>query len=158
MPTQETIWKPHVTVASVIEHDGSYLLVEETINGRQVLNQPAGHLEPGETLIDAVIRETLEETGWDFLPEYLINVYRLNLQEKGRTYLRFNFTGQAVKFNPDQELDTGIDRALWLSYDDIANAGSRHRSPLVMQSILDFTAGIRHPLSLLQDIDSISGD
>ena len=158
MPTQETIWKPHVTVASVIENEGKYLLVEETINGKQVLNQPAGHLEPDETLIDAVIRETLEETGWDFQPEHLINVYRLNLQLKNQTYLRFNFAGQALSFDPDRELDAGIDRAVWLSYDDIINAESRHRSPLVMQAIQDYTSGIRYPLSLLQDIDSFSDD
>ena len=158
MPTQEIIWKPHVTVASVIENEGKYLLVEETINGKQVLNQPAGHLEPDETLIDAVIRETLEETGWNFQPEHLINVYRLNLQVKNQTYLRFNFAGQALSFDPKRKLDAGIDRALWLSYNDIVDALPRHRSPLVLRAIQDYTAGIRHPLSLLQDIDSFSSD
>lgn len=158
MPNGETIWKPHVTVASVIENDGKFLLVEETINGKQVLNQPAGHLEPDETLIDAVIRETMEETGWNFQPEHLINVYRLNLRVKNQTYLRFNFAGLALSFDPDRELDTGIDRTVWLSYEDISSAVSRHRSPLVMQAIRDYSAGIRYPLSLLQDIDSFSGD
>ena len=156
MSTEDKIWKPHVTVASVIEEDGKFLLVEETINGERVLNQPAGHLESNETILEAVVRETLEETAWDIQPRHLINISRLFLRHKNRTYIRFNVASQAVKFNPERELDTGINCALWLTAEEIINSAHRHRSPLVIQSIKDYNSGLRYPLSLLQDMEILA--
>ena len=113
----EAIWKPHATVASLCERDGRYLLVKESIDDREVYNQPAGHLEPGESLIDAVIRETLEETRYPFTPTGLQGVYRYcSDTEKGRTYLRFLFRGE-VGDRLEGALDQGIIAAEWLSYD-----------------------------------------
>lgn len=156
MPTEEKIWKPHVTVASIAEEDGKFLLVEETIKGELLLNQPAGHLESNETILDAVIRETLEETAWDFQPQHLVNISRLYLPQKECTYLRFNFAGKATRFHPERELDTGINCAVWLTTDEILNTAHRHRSPLVMQAVRDYNSGIRYPLSLLQDFESLA--
>lgn len=144
-------WKPHVTVASVIEKNGQFLLVEETINGQNVLNQPAGHLEPGESLIDAVIRETLEETAWDFRPDYLTGIYRFPSASENKIFLRFNFAGQALQHHPELSLDTGIEQALWMTVEEIQQQKHRHRSPLVQQAIEDFQAGKNFPLSILQD-------
>lgn len=144
-------WKPHVTVASVIERDGQFLLVEETINGQKVLNQPAGHLEQNESLIDAVIRETLEETAWDFRPDYLISIYRFPSSSEDKTFLRFNFSGQVTQHHSEYSLDTNIEQALWMTAEAIHQQKHRHRSPLVQQAIEDFQASKKFPLSILQD-------
>lgn len=144
-------WKPHVTVASVIEQKNQFLLVEETINGQKVLNQPAGHLEPDESLIDAVIRETLEETGWDFQPDHLISIYRFPSATADKTFLRFNFAGQAIQHHPELSLDTDIEQAIWMTAEEILQQKQRHRSPLVLKAIEDFQTGKAFPLSILQD-------
>lgn len=145
------VWKPNVTVAAVIERDGKFLLVEEDADGATVLNQPAGHLDEGESLLEAVARETLEESAWHFAPEALIGVYRWWHPARGITYLRFAFTGRALQHDPARPLDDGIRRALWLTADEIRAQAHRHRSPQVQRCINDYLAGQRYPLSLLKD-------
>lgn len=142
-------WKPNVTVAAVVERDGSFLLVEEQTDDGIRYNQPAGHLESGESLLDAVIRETLEESACDFRPEALLGIYQYAHPRDAVTYLRFAFTGTLSAPRAGRKLDDGILRALWMSVDDIQARRDKHRSPLVMQCIEDFLAGRRHPLQLL---------
>ncbi|MGV8898119.1 MAG: NUDIX hydrolase [Burkholderiaceae bacterium] len=152
------IWKPSVTVAAVIERQGRFLLVEEETSDGIRFNQPAGHLDPLESLEQAVVRETLEETAHDFTPTALIGMYMSRSvsarTKRDVTYLRFTFTGEVGKQH-DQALDTGILRALWMTYDEIVACQSTHRSPLVLRSVDDYLAGIRAPLSLLQTHASI---
>ncbi len=147
------VWKPNVTVAAVVERNGAFLFVEETADGALVLNQPAGHLDEGESLLDAVVRETLEETAWHFEPEALLGVYRWSHPAKGITYLRFAFIGRAVKQEPGAALDDGIVRALWLTPDEIRRERHRHRSPQVERCIEDYLAGQRYPLALIKDLN-----
>lgn len=148
------IWKPNVTVAAVIEQGGKYLLVEETPNGAEVrLNQPAGHLEPGESIIHACSREVLEETGYMFLPEALTGIYHWHSTNNDTTYLRFAFTGRVTHYYPDRELDTGIIRATWLGIDEIRAKQALHRSPMVMQCIEDYRAGKSYPLNIFMHYD-----
>lgn len=142
-------WKPHVTVAAIAERDGHFLLVEEIAGGKAVINQPAGHLEPGEGLIDAVIRETREETAWEFLPRALVGVYRWVLPSRGTTYLRFTFTGECTAHDPQLPLDDGILRALWLAPEELEARRAQLRTPLILRSIADYRAGRRYPLELL---------
>ncbi len=143
------IWKPHVTVAAVIERDGQFLLVEEHTSQGVRFNQPAGHLEAHESLFDAVVRETLEESAYHFAPKNLTGIYRWHAEAANRTYLRFAFTGELTDFEPNRALDTGIIRALWLSPEEIRAMQSRHRSPLVLRCIEDYLAGHRYPLELI---------
>lgn len=145
------IWTPHVTVAAVAERDGRFLLVEETANGAPVVNQPAGHLEDGESLLAAVARETLEETAWHFKAEALLGVYRWRNARNGVTYIRFAFTGELVAHEPTRPLDRAIARTLWLTADEIRAARERHRSPQVQRCLDDYLAGHRFPLSCLLD-------
>jgi 8-oxo-dGTP pyrophosphatase MutT (NUDIX family) len=147
------IWTPHVTVAAVIEHMGRFLLVQERESGRSVFNQPAGHLEEGESLVSAVVRETLEETGWYFRPAALIGMYRWRHPVKGITYLRVAFAGSGISHDPGRPLDEGIERTLWLNIGEIRNRTGMLRSPLVLKSIEDYLAGIRYPLSVLADVE-----
>jgi 8-oxo-dGTP pyrophosphatase MutT (NUDIX family) len=147
------IWTPHVTVAAVIEHGGRFLLVQERESGRTVFNQPAGHLEEGESLVSAVIRETLEETGWHFQPAALIGMYRWRHPGKGVTYLRAAFSGTGVSWDSDRTLDKAIERTLWLSLGEIRAQARMLRSPMVLKSIEDYLAGTRYPLSLLADVE-----
>lgn len=147
------IWKPNVTVAAVIERDGRFLLVEEQTDVGLVLNQPAGHLDEGESLIHAVARETLEETAWHFAPTALLGIYRWVHQTKNITYLRFAFLGELTGHEPNRPLDDGIVRAIWLSRDEIRQEATRHRSPQVQRCIDDYLAGVRYPLSLLTDLE-----
>ena len=147
------IWTPHVTVAAVIEQDGRFLLVQERESGRAVLNQPAGHLEDGESLVTAVIRETLEETGWHFQPEAVIGIYRWRHPVKRITYLRVTFAGQGLRDDIDRTLDEAIEDTLWLSTGEIRRQSEMLRSPLVLKSIEDYLAGVRYPLSVLADIE-----
>jgi 8-oxo-dGTP pyrophosphatase MutT (NUDIX family) len=147
------IWTPRVTVAAVIEQDGRFLLVQERESGRTVLNQPAGHLEDGESLVAAVIRETLEETGWHFQPEAVIGMYRWRHPVKRITYLRVTFAGSGLGHDSDRLLDDGIEDTLWLSVGEIRRQSEMLRSPLVMKSIEDYIAGARYPLSVLADIE-----
>ena len=142
------IWKPSVTVAAVIERGGRFLLVEERIDGRLVLNQPAGHLDPGESLVTACRREVLEETAHDFEPRALIGVYRWHYAPKDVTFLRFCFAGDAGGFHKDRSLDEGIVAAHWLTPAELAARKGDHRSPLVAKCVADFLAGRRYPLDL----------
>ncbi len=144
------VWKPHVTVAAVIERDGHFLLVEEhTPHGLQ-FNQPAGHFEENEDFIMAVKREVVEETAWQFEPEFLVSVQLWRRNPQSPTFLRLCFAGQCNSHNPKQALDEGIVATHWLSRDDIAAQQQRLRSPLVLTSVDDYLSGQRHPLSLLK--------
>jgi len=142
-------WKPNVTVAAVVERDGAFLLVEEQTSTGIRYNQPAGHLEAGESLLEAVIRETLEESARDFCPTELLGIYHYRQADSGVTYLRFAFTGTLSEAHPDRKLDTGILRALWMPLEDIRACSDRHRSPLLMQCINDYLRGQRYPLAML---------
>jgi len=147
-------WQPDVTVACVVVRDGRLLVVEEQVRGRLVLNQPAGHLEPDESLLDAARRETLEETGWHVEPTAFIGAYQWKSEpdgtdDAGRHYLRMAFVAQALRHEPDRALDEGIVQALWLTPEELQAQAARHRSPLVWRVVEDFLAGRRHPLDVL---------
>lgn len=128
-------WLPRVTVATVVEKEGKFLMVEEDIYGKKILNQPAGHLEPNETLIQAAVRETLEETGWHIEVDHLIEFSQWTSQNSSNHYLRSCFAGTAVEFDPNQTLDEGIICAIWMSRDEVAENAHRLRSPLVLHHI-----------------------
>ncbi|MBY0579876.1 MAG: NUDIX hydrolase [Burkholderiales bacterium] len=141
------IWKPNTTVAAVLELDGKFLLVEENTSQGDLFNQPAGHLEPGESLVEGAIREALEESAYTFEPKTLIGIYQWRTQNT--TYLRFAFTGPILSHDPQRKLDTGIIRAIWLSPDEIRAEKNRHRSPMVCQCIEDYLDGRRYPLDII---------
>lgn len=144
-------WKPNTTVAAVAEQNGRFLLVEENINGESVFNQAAGHLESGETLIDAVKREVLEETAWEFEPTSLVGIYLYPAPGQHSTsYLRFCFFGHCLKQHAGRALDAGILRVLWLSLDDIERRAGRLRSPMVNRCIKDHLNGSSYPLEILR--------
>jgi len=145
------VWKPEVTVAAVAERDGHFLLVEENTDNGLLFNQPAGHLEAGESIVEAAARETLEETAWQFTPEYLVGVYRWCPPGTEITYIRFAFAGRLGKHFAGRALDTGIVRAVWLKPQEIRAGHERHRSPLVVRCVEDYLAGKRAPLDLLVD-------
>ena len=151
MSTDGTIWKPHVVAATVVERNGEFLCVEEQIDGRTVINQPAGHLDPGETLVAAAARETLEETGWTVTIDYLIGVYMLETEIPGKTFLRFCFAARPHHFDANRPLDDEIVRTHWFTPTALAARANAHRSPLVMRAIDDYQAGQRYPLDLLHD-------
>ena len=144
-----------ITVAAVIQRDGRFLLVEEQADGGLRLNQPAGHLEPGESLIDAAVRETLEETACRFDPQALLGVYRWR-HPKGHTYVRFAFIGEASGPEPGRALDRGVVRAMWLGAEELQAERARHRSPLVQRCVDDYLAGRRYPLELIADTPEAS--
>jgi 8-oxo-dGTP pyrophosphatase MutT (NUDIX family) len=137
---------PEVTVAAVVEHDGRFLVVEERIAGSLVFNQPAGHLEDGETLLEAAVREAREETAWRFKPEAMVGTYLWRNPDTGRSYLRFAFCGTVDDHQPQQPLDRGIVRALWLRPEQLRARPQRLRSPLVLRCIDDYLLGQRQPL------------
>lgn len=141
-------WQPDVTVATVVVRDGRLLVVEELAHGRLVLNQPAGHLEPDESLQHAALRETREETGWDVRLIAFVGAYQWKAPETGRHYLRFTFAAEPIRHDPQASLDEGIVRALWMSPEELRAAHDRHRSPLVWRVAEDFLAGRRQPLEL----------
>ena len=150
-------WKTSVTVAAVIERGGRFLLVEEETDEGLRLNQPAGHLDPGESLLRAVIRETLEETAHTFEPRALLGCYMARGQTAGTaahpaadtTYVRFAFTGDLGPLDSGRPLDTGIVRTVWLSADEIRACPERHRSPLVLACVEDYLAGKRFALDVV---------
>ena len=146
------IWTPRVTVAAVIEQDGRFLLVEEETDRGLGINQPAGHLDEHESLLEGVARETLEETAYRFRPEALVGVYLWHAEEMGLTYLRFAFTGTLLDHDPARPLDTGIVQTLWLTPEEIAVEADRHRSPLVQRCIDDYLAGRRYSIDLLNHL------
>jgi len=143
------IWKPHVTVAAVIEQNGRFLLVEEQTDDGILFNQPAGHLDRGESLIAAVIRETLEESAYHFVPDALLGIYQWHQTERDRTYLRFAFTGNITGSEPHRILDAGILRTVWQTPEEMRAQQNHHRSPLVIHCMEDYLAGKRYPLALL---------
>jgi 8-oxo-dGTP pyrophosphatase MutT (NUDIX family) len=160
-----TRWKPSVTVAAVIEQQGRFLLVEEHTSEGLRLNNPAGHLDPGESLVAACARETMEETAYQFTPQALVGVYLARFQRsvpkqaleaiEDITYLRFAFCGSLGAWDAKRTLDTGIVRTLWLSADDIRANVSRLRSPLVLQCMEDYLAGQRFGLELIHTHPSV---
>jgi 8-oxo-dGTP pyrophosphatase MutT (NUDIX family) len=143
--------RPDLTVAAIVERDGQFLLVEERVGTRMVFNQPAGHVERGEELVTAVIRETLEETAWGFKPEALVGVYFWDQPDKQRSFMRFAFTGQVTEHDPSRRLDRGIERAVWMSHEQILARTSRLRSPMVLRCIDDYLSGKRYPLDLVRE-------
>jgi 8-oxo-dGTP pyrophosphatase MutT (NUDIX family) len=149
----EERWKPSATVAAVIERDGRFLLVEEETAAGLRLNNPAGHLDPGEAPADAAAREALEETAWQFRPTHLLGIYlsRFRRASTGEdvTYVRFAFCGELGAFDPARKLDTGIVRTLWMTPDEIRATADRHRSPLVVRCVEDYLAGRRFPLDAI---------
>ncbi|QXP83402.1 NUDIX hydrolase [Methylococcus sp. Mc7] len=144
--------RPRVTVAAVIERHGRFLCVEERAGASPelVINQPAGHVEAAESVVEAAVRETLEETGWRLVPEAVTGIYLWRHPESGRSFLRIAITGRADAPVGEVRLDEGIERALWLSRDELLRERSRHRSPLVLHTVEDYLRGERHPLSLLK--------
>ena len=150
-------WKPHVTVAAIIEHENQFLMVEEIIDGKKVINQPAGHLEPDETIIQAVIRETLEETAHHFKPEYLVGIYQWQSPNQ-MDFLRFTFAGSCGLREQSRELDPDIHAATWMNIDSIRQCPATHRSPLVQTCLNDYLDGSHYPLELLNHVISPVAD
>lgn len=148
----DAIWTPHVVVAAIVELDGKFLLVEEHTAEGLRLNQPAGHWEQGESLLDAVVRETLEETAHHVEPTALLGCYSTYYPKRDITYLRFAYICQATGFDDARTLDEGIVRAVWLSADEIANSAIPHRSQLVMRCVQDYLAGRHFPLDFVSHL------
>lgn len=145
-------WQPDVTVATVVNRNGLLLMVEEQVAGVAVFNQPAGHLEPDESILDAAVRETLEETGWRVELNAFIGAYQWKAPETGKQYLRMAFAAEPLSHHPERGLDEGIIATHWLSPSEIQALAGRHRSPLVWQVLQDYLAGQRHPLNLIRDL------
>ena len=143
-----SVWKPSATVAAVVERTGRFLLVEERIDGQLVLNQPAGHLDPGESLVAACRREVLEETAHRFEPTGLVGIYRWHYAPKDVTFLRFCFRGR-IEGVEDRKLDRGITGLHWLSREELLARRAQHRSPLVQSCVDDYIAGRDFPLEVL---------
>lgn len=143
-------WQPHIVVAAVVEREGRFLIVEELIAGECRINQPAGHWERGETLIEGVRREALEETGWDIEPTGFLGVYTWQPDNLPYAFVRFAFVAEALRHHPERALDEGILRALWLTPDELRARSEEHRGPAVLGCVEDYRAGRIHPLSLLQ--------
>jgi 8-oxo-dGTP pyrophosphatase MutT (NUDIX family) len=148
---RERSFHPDVTVATIVPRDGRLLLVEERVRGTLVLNQPAGHLEAGESLLQAAVRETREETGWDVEISHLVGCYRWSAPD-GTSFLRFAFAALPLRHHPEQPRDGGVERTLWLTPSEIATARARLRSPLVWSVVEDWLSGSRLPLSALRDV------
>lgn len=146
------IWYPHVTVATIVENEGKFLTVKETSNGNTVLNQPAGHLEANETLFEAAIRETLEETAWHVELKELIGLYLYTSPHNSTTYFRVLFSANAISREKEFELDDGIIDAQWLTLDQIKSKKDELRSPMVLSCIEDYLAGKRLPLDTIRHL------
>lgn len=152
------VWKPNVTVAAIIEQDGRFLLVEEHTSNGLKLNQPAGHLEEGESLIEAIKREVYEETAWQFEPSELISIQLWRNNPHSTSFLRCCFTGSCHSFNAEQALDEGIVATHWLSAEEMRSQKQRLRSPLVLTSLEEYLTGQRYPLDLLKNLLDIPYD
>lgn len=142
-------WAPHVTVATIVERDSRYLMVYEESDGKKVYNQPAGHLDPNETLDAAAVREALEETGWTIRLTGVVGINLYTAPSNGITYLRTTFIGEAISHDPSHSLDTGIIEAVWLTYEEILERRNQLRSPMTLQIIDDYRAGRRFPLAVV---------
>lgn len=145
-------WQPDVTVATIVTRDGRLLCVEEMADGRPVLNQPAGHLEPNESLLEAALRETFEETGWHVRLTHFIGAYQWRVPGSDRHYLRMAFAAEPLQEVAGARLDDGILRALWLTPTELQAEVARHRSPLVWQVVADWLGGSRYPLALARQL------
>ena len=143
--------KIHLTVATVVERDDLFLMVKETEFGSSVINQPAGHVEPGEDIIDAAIRETYEETGWRVEIQNLIGIYSSKPKKSGITYYRLAFSAKAISFDSQAAIDPDIDEVVWLSEDEIASNTNNLRSELVLSCIEDFNRGMVFPLEIFRN-------
>jgi 8-oxo-dGTP pyrophosphatase MutT (NUDIX family) len=146
------ITRPALTVATIVERDGRFLLIEEETRHGLRLNQPAGHVEAGESIVSAAARETLEEAAWRVDPTALVGIYQWQSPDSGSTFVRFTFAATPRRHEAHRALDTGILRALWLSYDEIVMRRDLHRNPLVLQSIDDYRAGTRWPLGVIANL------
>jgi 8-oxo-dGTP pyrophosphatase MutT (NUDIX family) len=154
-------WRPSVTVAAVIERDGRFLMIEEETSEGLKINNPAGHLEPGETPAEGCAREAMEETAWHFRPTALLGVYISRFQRsvtgEDITYLRFAFTGEVGHEEKGRALDHGIVRTMWMTPEELRATADRHRSPLVLRCLEDYLAGVRYPLSAVYCDPSVRG-
>jgi 8-oxo-dGTP pyrophosphatase MutT (NUDIX family) len=148
----EILLRPAVTVATIVERDGRFLLVEEETRFGRKLNQPAGHLESGESIADGAARETLEETGWRVRPTHLVGIYTWADSGNGVTFVRFAFAARAETHDADRPLDDGIVRALWLPYEELAARRGEHRSPLVLRCVEDYRAGQCWPAGVICEL------
>jgi 8-oxo-dGTP pyrophosphatase MutT (NUDIX family) len=144
--------RPDLTVAAIVERDGQFLLVEERVANRMVLNQLAGHVEKGEQFIDAVVRETLEETAWTFHPEALVGIYLWEQPDQPRSFLRAAYCGRVSSHDPARRLDRGIERAVWLTREQLVARSARLRSPMVLSCIDDYLDGVRYPLDVIKHV------
>ncbi len=143
-------WQPHITVATVVEDQGRFLLVEELAEGRHVFNQPAGHLEADESLLEAALRETLEETGWEVELTAVTGIYLYTAPSNGVTYQRVCFAARPLRHHPERPLDEGIIGPRWLTREELQAQPEKWRSHLVARCIDDYLAGERFPLSLIR--------
>lgn len=144
-------WKPNATVATIVEDNGKFLFVEEYSNGELVINQPAGHIENHESILEAAKRETLEETGYRVELSHLIGLYTYTAPHNGNTYYRFCFSATISEKLQNPTIDPDIENVAWLSYEEIAQQTDRHRSPLVLKCLDDYIAGTRFPLELIYE-------
>jgi 8-oxo-dGTP pyrophosphatase MutT (NUDIX family) len=142
-------WAPHVTVATIIERDNRFLMVYEESDGKLVYNQPAGHLDPDETLHEAAIRETLEETGWTVKLTGVVGVNLYTAPSNGITYFRTTFIGEAVSHDANRALDTGIIEAVWLTYEELLERKDQLRSPMTLQIVEEYRSGRRFSLEVV---------
>ncbi|MEP6938700.1 MAG: NUDIX hydrolase [Rudaea sp.] len=153
----DAIWRPDVTVATIVPRDDRFLIVEERVRGELVLNQPAGHLEPGESLLQAALRETLEETAWSVELTHLIGAYQWSTPGGRQHFLRFAFAARPIAHHAERTLDSGIVAAHWLTRDEIAAQSSRLRSPMVLGNVDDWIAGTRFALTAVRSLLAAPG-
>lgn len=146
------VWMPHITVATVVERNGRFLLIEEEVNGDTVINQPAGHWEAGETFAEAAVRETLEETGWKVEITGLVGIYEYKPHELDYAFVRFAFAAKPIEHDTGRKLDEGIRRWFWMDQNELRQEIYRHRSPMVQQCVEDYWTVKRWPLSLVNHL------
>ncbi len=145
-------WRPDLTVAAIVQRDDRFLVVEERIRNQLVLNQPAGHVEDGESILDAVVRETLEETAWHFEPRHLLGLYQWRNPDSGHSFLRVAISGEVARHEPQRALDPPVIAAHWLTRGQLLAQRDRLRSPLVLACVDDHLAGRRHGLAALRHL------
>lgn len=145
------IWTPHATVATIVEQDGRFLFVDEMADGRRVLNQPAGHVDEHESILDAALRETIEETGWEVEITGLVGIYTYTAPHNQVTYYRFCYAARPLREIPDAQLDHDIIGPVWLSLEELNARRDQWRSPLVIKCVQDYLAGRLFPLDLVYE-------